>query len=58
MRAPAVQVSIAKQSFTIDYYKEEITMMIKILHLLWIVPISGLAGFLLAALLGANGREG
>ena len=28
-----------------------------VLHLLWIVPLSVAAGFLLAALVGANGKQ-
>lgn len=31
--------------------------MMNALHLLWIIPLSGLVGFLAAALLSANGRE-
>ena len=31
--------------------------MISVLHLLWIVPISGLIGFVSAALLAAAGEE-
>ena len=31
--------------------------MINALHLLWIIPLAGSLGFLMAALLAANGRD-